>query len=123
MTAEEFYTAVGGDYKDALSRLMNDELILRFLGMFPKDPSYSELLAAHEAGDEERLFRAAHTLKGVCANLALTGLAETASEITEYYRPGKETLREGKDPVRMLETLGERYTETVRQIERLTGKE
>ena len=38
------------------------------------------------AQDVEAAFRGAHTLKGVAANLGLTGLQKTSSELTEALR-------------------------------------
>ncbi|MCF0142580.1 MAG: Hpt domain-containing protein [Parasporobacterium sp.] len=89
MTVAEFYEAVSGDYAEATKRLMKDSLILKFIQKFPADPSFAELKAALEAGDTETAFRQAHTLKGVCANLAFTQLTASASEITEFLRAGK----------------------------------
>lgn len=88
MTVQEFYEAIGGSYQEALSRLMNDGMITRFVQKFPKDPSFGELKTSLEANDTETAFRQAHTLKGVCANLALGRLTKSASEITEMLRGG-----------------------------------
>ena len=74
MTIKECYEAMGGDYEDAL--------------MFKKDPSMSQLTQAMDAGDVETAFRAAHTLKGICANLGFKSLFEVSYEITEALRAG-----------------------------------
>lgn len=88
MTVEECYNAMGGNYKSALGRLMNDNLIKRFALKFPADKSYANLLAAMEAHDTELAFREAHTLKGVSRNLAFDQLDSSVSEITELLRAG-----------------------------------
>lgn len=89
MTIEECYNTLGGNYKNALSRLMNDTLIKRFVLKFPADKSFENMVAAMNAGDTETAFREAHTLKGVSRNLAFDRLDSTISEITEYLRAGE----------------------------------
>lgn len=83
MTIKECYEAMGGDYEDVLKRLMNEARIQKFALMFKKDPSMSQLTQAMDAGDVETAFRAAHTLKGICANLG-----EVSYDITEALRAG-----------------------------------
>ena len=41
-----------------------------------------------DAGDVEAAFRAAHTLKGICANLGFKALFEVSYDITEALRAG-----------------------------------
>lgn len=48
----------------------------------------SQLTEAMEAGDVETAFRAAHTLKGICANLGFKSLFEVSHDITEALRAG-----------------------------------
>lgn len=86
MTVIECYEKIGGDYENAMSRFKNEALIKRFLPMFLSDPSFNELTAALEKGDAGTAFRAAHTLKGVTANLSLARLNSAAVEITEMLR-------------------------------------
>lgn len=64
------------------------ELVEHFLMKFREDRSFSELLSALERGETETAFRAAHTLKGICANLGLGRLFEQASVVTELLRSG-----------------------------------
>ena len=90
MTVEKCYEIMKGDYKDVLSRLMTDDRIKKFLLKMLNDPSFSELTAALENGDMEEAFRAAHTLKGVSKNLAITPLASSAGNLTEALRGKKE---------------------------------
>ena len=90
MTIKELYDNIGGSYEDALSRLMNDRLIDKFIRKYPQDGSFSELIEASGVNDRARAFRAAHTLKGVAGNLAFTELAAAASAITEQLRPQTE---------------------------------
>ncbi len=89
MDIRQCYEALGGSYDEVLKRLMNNENILKkFLFKFLDDQSYSLLVSSLESGDGQTAFRAAHTLKGVCQNLSLTRLADSASELTEALRGG-----------------------------------
>lgn len=85
MTVKEFYAEYGA-YDEIIKRLMKDTLVLKFVKKFPGDPSFSELTSALDDGNEKNAFRAAHSLKGVCKNLAFSSLADSASEITELLR-------------------------------------
>lgn len=87
MNVKEFYDAIGGSYEAALSRLMRDSMIEKFVGKFPKDPSFAALRQAIGEEDWEAAFTAAHTLKGVSLNLAFQTLGEQASALTEMLRP------------------------------------
>ncbi len=85
----QFYASVGGNAAEMLSRLGgNEALVKMLLGKFPKDDSFSSLCAALDGGRTEEAFRAAHTLKGVSANLGLQNLFVKASEVTEFLRGG-----------------------------------
>ena len=86
MTLKECYTALCGNYDEALSRLMNERLMERFLQKFLSDPSFKEIKDAFDNKDGEKAFRGAHTLKGVSANLAFTKLSTSSSLLTEALR-------------------------------------
>lgn len=83
----EFFTAIGSDYDEVLSRLPSEEILIKFLPRFPEDPTYDALKEAQEKRDIAAAFLAAHTLKGVAASLGLQQLADTASDLTEQLRP------------------------------------
>ncbi len=87
-TLKEAYEQMGADYSDVLKRLMNDALVARFATKFLDDASFDSLRDALKAGDAERAFMAAHTLKGVCSNLGFTNLYEPVYQITEALRGG-----------------------------------
>lgn len=86
MTLSEFYSRVGGDYKEVTRRIGNEILVERFLIKFLQDPSFVQLTVALEEKDVQSAFRAVHTLKGVCLNLGLTDLFEVSSALTEKLR-------------------------------------
>ena len=54
--------------------------------MLNHDTGFERLKAALEAGDLAAAFEAAHALKGVLGNLALTPAYDQVSEITELLR-------------------------------------
>ncbi len=86
MTVRECYEAMGANYDEAFSRLRSDERIVRFLIKVAEDGSYALLCRSLEEKNMEEAFRAAHTLKGICLNLSLTRLQESASKLTEALR-------------------------------------
>lgn len=86
MTISECYEKLGGDYADVCTRLPSDRLVAKFIGRFLDDDSFDALCREMEAGDRGEAFRAAHTLKGVCANLSFTRLQSAASRLTEILR-------------------------------------
>ena len=87
MTIVECYQQLGGNLENAKTRLPSDSLIKRFIIKFLDDSSYSELCDALQKGQRDEAFRAAHTLKGVCANLGFDQLENSASALTELLRP------------------------------------
>ena len=89
MTLEEFYCLAGGTAAEAAPRLGGADHALRFLRLFPLDDSFPMLAAALGRGDVQAAFRAAHTLKGVAANLGLERLCAAASDMTECLRRGE----------------------------------
>lgn len=104
MTVQEFYDEVGGDYNDIMSRLRTEDRIKKFAGMFTRDESYNVLVKSIQDGDIEEAFRAAHTMKGMCQNMAFTRLYQSSHEITEILR-GKDL--EGAQ--KMLDVVAEDY--------------
>ena len=86
MTLEEFYEAIAGDLPGVRGRLLSDERIVKFVGIFMDDPTYATLIQKVEEKDYPEAFRAAHTMKGLCANLGFTELLDASSELTEALR-------------------------------------
>lgn len=79
----------GMDVDDALGRFMNSEpMLIKFLKKFMEDTSYGELIKAVGQGDNEKAFRASHTLKGVAANFSFVELKAKASDACEAFRMG-----------------------------------
>ncbi len=116
MTVRECYEEMGGNYEDVLSRLRTDERIVRFLGKVASDESFALLCKSIEEKNMEEAFRAAHTLKGICLNLSITKLQESASRLTEALR-GKTEYNPAVLP--LLEEVRKDYELTVGCIAQL----
>ena len=86
MTIEECYQELGGNYAEVCTRLPSPRLVEKFVGKFLDDHSYETLVEQIAAGNRAEAFRAAHTMKGVCANLSFTRLFASASALTEALR-------------------------------------
>ena len=79
--------AFGANVDEGMGRCMNMEpFYLRLVESVKEEQGFDTLQAAIEAGDLDTAFDAAHALKGVLGNLALTPLYEPVSEITELLR-------------------------------------
>ena len=86
MTIEQAYEKMGADYNGVLTRFMSEALVTRFAGKFLTDPSFDALKNALAAKDVASAFCAAHTLKGICQNLAIANLAQPLCTMTELLR-------------------------------------
>lgn len=123
MTVQELYASIDGDYSEAIGRLRSEKLISRFVVKFLDDSSCGELIDAWARGDEEATFKAAHTAKGVCANLSLTKLADLSSSITEALRPGNESLRAQTDVDALVAQFKDAYDNAVTLITRYANEQ
>ena len=95
MTIQECYCELGGDFAQVEKRLPSVSMVKRFITKFLDDGSFSQLCEAMEDGRREEAFRAAHTLKGVSANLGFDRLQASADKLTELLRPEGDTIPEG----------------------------
>ena len=92
MLSVETLQAAGVNTQEGLTRCMNNEAFyLRMVGMGLDDNNFDALETAVNAGDLKAAFEAAHALKGVTANLALTPILKPVEEITELLRVPVET--------------------------------
>ena len=70
------------DYADGIKRVMNNaKLYVKLLTKFKNDTKLDDLEAALAAGDLEKAQGAAHTIKGVAANLSLSELFKQSLEL------------------------------------------
>ena len=114
MTIQECYQKLGGDFDQVQKRLPSVNLVKRFITKFLDDGSFSELCQAMQDGQRDKAFRAAHTLKGVSANLGLDRLCASAGQLTEQLRPEADTIPDGCAP--LLEAVKQDYALTVGTI-------
>ena len=89
MNIKECYACIGANWQEVYERFgCNDAIVKKFAIKFLEDPSFHDMKEAVAEGDTDRAFRAAHTLKGICANLGFKSLFEVSYEITEALRAG-----------------------------------
>lgn len=114
MNLKEFYNAVGGDFDDTVTRLMNENIVRKFVGLFAEDESYKSFMADYNAQKYEDAFRDIHTLKGLSLNLGFNTLSNICITVTD-------TLRDGKTDVTsdMLSSLDDAYNLTIDAISKL----
>jgi HPt (histidine-containing phosphotransfer) domain-containing protein len=101
----------GADTEEALSRMMGNEAF--YLKLIPRifdDKNFEALEKNIKAGDLDKAFEAAHSLKGVLGNLSLTPLLEPVKEVTELLRARKDVdyspyLKEISEKKEQLESL------------------
>lgn len=114
MDLKECFNAIGGNYDDVMGRLLTEERVKKFLLMFLKDTSFNELKTSLAAQDYDTAFRAAHTLKGICANLGIEKLGKSASEITEALRE-----KDNDTADKLFLTVDENYSITVEALNQI----
>ena len=109
----------GMDVSAALERFMNNDAMLeKFLKKFRNDPSYNELLEAVDARDNDRAFKAAHTLKGVAANFSFETLRAAVSDQTECFRAGN--LDDG---IALMPRVADEYSKVADALTKIFGEE
>ena len=87
MLSIEGLKAFGADTDDGLSRCMgNKDFYFKLITKVIDDKSFDALETAIFAGDLDTAFEAAHSLKGVLGNLALTPIYDPVFEMTEFLR-------------------------------------
>ena len=114
MNLRECYKCLGGDYEDVLSHLRTEERVEKFLYLFLSDDSYDRLVRSLQTGNDTEAFRAVHTLKGICQNLAFTQLYGSSAELTEALRDGHK-----RDVVELVKQVQADYQRTVEAIQML----
>ena len=114
MTIQECYQMLGGNFADVEKRLPSVSLVTKFITKFLDDSSFSQLCRTMQAGQCGEAFRAAHTLKGVCANLGFDRLGASAGQLTELLRTESDSIPEGADL--MLNEVKQDYELTVNAI-------
>jgi HPt (histidine-containing phosphotransfer) domain-containing protein len=104
---------LGCDTDDGLSRCMgNEAFYFKLIGKVIDDKNFQTLEDAVAAKDLDKAFDAAHSLKGVLGNLALTPVYQPVYEITELLRERKDM-----DYSEYLKTISEKRKELAALME------
>lgn len=112
---KEALKAAGVNIEEALSRLMNNEMLLkRLLLKFKDDKNFEGLKQAVSEKRYEDAFHCAHTLKGVAGNLGLVKLMDVDAVIVEKLRSQNFENLETE-----LENVQEAYTQVMDVIQRI----
>lgn len=114
MTIEQCYEMIGGEYTQVVKRLSSLRLVQRFIAKFLDDDSFQALQDAMKSGCRADAFRAAHTLKGVCANLGFGSLLSSVEKLTELLRPEAENIP--KNAFLLMDEVKKNYELTVHAI-------
>lgn len=95
----------GANTQEGLGRCMNNQnFYFRLVKMAANDKGFDTLNQTLESGDWSQAFEAAHGLKGILSNLALTPLVEPVSQLTELLRDKKEIAF-----AELLQRVGEKH--------------
>ena len=87
MLTTDILKIYGADVEEGLSRCLGKEdFYLKLVRMALEDSAFDRLHDAIAREDLDSAFEAAHSLKGVLGNLALTPLFRLTSEMTELLR-------------------------------------
>ena len=119
MTIEQCYQALGGSFSEVSMRLPSVRLVEKFIGKFLADGSFDALCQQMASGSRQEAFRAAHTLKGVCANLGFGRLLSSTSRLTEMLRPEGSAIPAEAGP--LMDEVREDYRVTVEAIRAYLG--
>lgn len=116
MTIKECYDAMGADYSEVERRLRKEERIKKFLCKVPEDESYMLLYESLEQRNMDEAFGAAHTMKGICQNLALTELGHSAAALSERLRDRREYAEDVEELFAQVQKDYARAVECIRQL-------
>ncbi len=77
----------GADVETTLKRFMgNEKMYMKYIMKFLDDKNFDSIRENLESQNYEAVFNAAHTLKGVTANLGLNPVNAASAEISELLR-------------------------------------
>jgi HPt (histidine-containing phosphotransfer) domain-containing protein len=104
------------NFDEGVKRVMNNaKLYVKLLGKFRTDTNLNDLDAALGAGDMEKAQIAAHTLKGVAANLSLTELFKQSLELETQIKS------QAVDPGRH-ETVKTVFAQTQQEVDKVIAQ-
>jgi len=101
------------DFADGVKRVMNNsKLYVKFLTKFKNETKLDDLEAAVSANDLEKARNAAHTLKGLAANLSLMELYKQSLALETGIKAG------AADPAQ-LDTVKTAFAKTLQEIDKV----
>jgi HPt (histidine-containing phosphotransfer) domain-containing protein len=104
------------NFDEGVKRVMNNaKLYVKLLAKFKNDTRLDSLEAALAAGDMEKAQVEAHTVKGVAANLSLSGLFDQTLELETQIKA------RAVDP-NQLETVKTVFAATLQEIEKVIAQ-
>lgn len=93
----------------------DDALFLTCIDLFLEDENFKKLNEKIKNNDYQESFDAAHTIKGVAANLGLTPIYDSVSDVVQELRAGN--LEASKALVLKLNTEMEKMVEIVKDCQ------
>lgn len=123
MLLKECYDAFGGSYESIKERISKDEIIKKFVIKFLSESSFEYLCKELEEKNYEEAFRAAHSLKGVCASLSFQRLLTSVSSLTELLRNSEQKEINEEECEKQLELVRKDYNEVIEAIRNLKEAE
>jgi len=104
------------DFADGVKRVMNNsKLYVKLLGKFKNDTRLDDLEAAIAANDMEKARNAAHTVKGLAANLSLMELYKQSLALETQIKGGS------ADPAQ-LNTVKTAFAKTLQEIDKVMAE-
>jgi HPt (histidine-containing phosphotransfer) domain-containing protein len=101
---------------EGLKRIMdNTKLYVKLLVKFKEDANLSNLEAALASGDNAKAQVAAHTLKGIAANLSLIELQKQSLEIETQIKSGSVK----PDQINIVKNV---YNQTIKEVDKVIEK-
>ena len=117
MNFEEFYKAVGGDYREVIGRLLKEDRLVKYIKKFSESDDFSELQRTLNEKKYDEAFRHVHNIKGLSLNMGFTALVTSSSILCELLRHGDP----GRDVSKEVEMVGNDYYKVMSEISRLFG--
>jgi len=104
------------DVEDGSKRVMNNtKLFVRLLGKFKDDKSLNDIEALLAAGDLQKAQIAAHTIKGLTANLSLIELNKQCVELEAQ-------IKSGNTPNEQLAVVKDIYAKTILEVDKVISQ-
>lgn len=105
----------GVDYDTLVKRFMGrDDIAEKFLVKFLDDKTIEGYERAVEENSAKAVFEAAHTLKGLCANLSIECILDIITPVVEVYRKGD--IKDAKHTYNKVRAEYDKLCEIIRKI-------